>query len=162
MEKYLPEGYKAVGAQPLFKNLNEVYEALDTQKILQARAIVCDAEHNLIVDLGCIKGIIPREECALGISDGSTKDIAIISKVNKPVCFKIMSVKADEKFKPYAILSRKAVQLECREEYISKLIPGDIIKGKITHLEPFGCFVDIGCGIVSLLPIDTIDRKSVV
>ena len=42
------------------------------------------------------------------------------------------------------------------EHYISKLIPGDIIPARITHLEAFGAFADIGCGIVSLLPIDTI------
>ncbi|MFZ2539800.1 MAG: S1 RNA-binding domain-containing protein, partial [Oscillospiraceae bacterium] len=105
---------------------------------------------------GCIKGIIPRDECAIGISEGLTRDIAIISKVNKPVCFKITSIKTDEKFKPYAILSRKAVQIECHKNYIETLVTGDIIKGKITHLEPFGCFVDIGCGSISLLPIDAI------
>lgn len=35
-------------------------------------------------------------------------------------------------------------------------MPGDIISARVTHLEPFGCFVDIGCGIASLLPIDAI------
>ncbi|WMJ22273.1 S1 RNA-binding domain-containing protein [Paludicola sp. MB14-C6] len=157
MEKYLPEGYQTtIGQQCCFKNMQQVNDALATGKILEARAIVCDSEHNLIVDLGFMKGIIPREECAIGISEGVTRDIAIISRVNKPVCFKITSIKSDVKFKPYAILSRKLVQLECQDEYIGKLTPGDVIKGKITHLEPFGCFVDIGCGIISLLPIDAI------
>ncbi len=157
MANYLPEGFLTpLGQQNCFKNLTQANEAMTAGKILEARAIVCDSDHNLIVDLGAIKGIIPREECAIGISEGSTRDIAIISRVNKPVCFKITTIKADEKFKPYAILSRKAVQLECQEQYIKTLIPGDIIKGKITHLEPFGCFVDIGCGIISLLPIDAI------
>lgn len=156
MANYLPEGYRPASTQASFKNLAAVEEAMQSARILEARALVCDASHNLIVDLGCMKGIIPREECALGIQEGSTRDIAIISKVNKAVCFKIVNIRSDEKFKPYAILSRRIVQQECREEYIDKLKPGDIIKGKITHLEPFGCFVDIGCGIVSLLPIDSI------
>lgn len=155
MAIYLPEGYQSQPPQT-FKNLNAVQDAMTAGKVIESRAIVCDSEHNLIVDLGCIKGIIPRDECAIGISEGITRDIAIISKVNKPVCFKITSIKSDEKFKPYAILSRKAVQLECHKNYIEKLVPGDIIKGKITHLEPFGCFVDIGCGSISLLPIDAI------
>lgn len=156
MAIYLPEGYRPASAQACFKNLAAAEEAMRAGRILEARALVCDASHNLIVDLGCMKGIIPREECAVGIQDGSTRDIAIISKVNKPVCFRITSIKSDEKFKPYAILSRRLVQAECRENYIEKLRPGDIIKGKVTHLETFGCFVDIGCGIVSLLPIDAI------
>ena len=33
---------------------------------------------------------------------------------------------------------------------------GDIIDAKITHLETFGAFADIGCGIISLIPIDSI------
>ncbi|MEG0692400.1 MAG: S1 RNA-binding domain-containing protein [Oscillospiraceae bacterium] len=155
MAIYLPEGYQSQAPQT-FKNIAAVQEAMTAGKVIESRAIVCDSGHNLIVDLGCIKGIIPRDECAIGISEGLTRDIAIISKVNKSVCFKITSIKSDEKFKPYAILSRKAVQIECHKNYIEKLVPGDVIKGKITHLEPFGCFVDIGCGSISLLPIDAI------
>jgi small subunit ribosomal protein S1 len=40
--------------------------------------------------------------------------------------------------------------------YIADLIPGDIICSRVTHLESFGAFVDIGCGIVSLLSVDCI------
>lgn len=156
MTNYLPEGYVSIKKDIMFKNLSSVSDAMQMGKIIESRAIVCDSEHNLIVDLGCIKGIIKREECALGISEGTTKDIAIISRVGKPVCFKIMSIKTDEKFKPYAILSRRVVQEECKKEYIGNFNVGDIIKGKITHLEHFGCFVDIGCGLIALLPIDAI------
>ena len=31
---------------------------------------------------------------------------------------------------------------------------GDVIEARITRLDPFGAFCDIGCGIISLLPID--------
>ena len=41
-------------------------------------------------------------------------------------------------------------------EYIETLNAGDIIPAKVTHLEQFGCFVDIACGIPSLIPIDAI------
>ena len=155
MATFLPEGY-APQPSPSLKTPLAVQEVMQAGKVLEARALVCDGEHNLIVDLGCMKGLIPREECALGIREGSTRDIAIISKVNKPVCFRIPAIKSDERFRPYALLSRRAVQEECQQAYISRLRPGDVIKGKITHLEPFGCFVDIGCGLVSLLPIDAI------
>jgi small subunit ribosomal protein S1 len=33
---------------------------------------------------------------------------------------------------------------------------GDVINAKVTHLESFGAFCDIGCGIIALLPIDSI------
>lgn len=54
------------------------------------------------------------------------------------------------------MLSRRQAQQRCQEEYLDTLVPGDIISARVTHLEPFGCFVDIGCGIASLLPIDAI------
>lgn len=156
MINFLPEGYSGVLSSPCFKTIAQINDAIASCRVLEARAVVCDSDHNLIVDLGCIKGIIPRVECAIGILEGQTRDIAIISRVNKPVCFRIVEIKTDERFKPYAILSRKSVQQDCVEQYTSRLTLGDIIKGKITHMEPFGCFVDIGCGIISLLPIDAI------
>ena len=125
-------------------------------RILEAPCIVCDSKHNLIVDFGFIKGIIPRTEGAIGIDDGSTRDIALISRVNKAVCFKITAVTTNEYGEKIALLSRRLAQQECLDAYISKLTPGDIINAKVTHLEQFGSFVDIGCGIPSLIPIDAI------
>ena len=125
-------------------------------KILEGRAALCDSEHNIIVDLPCIKGIIPRIEGAIGIESGKTRDIALISKVNKPVCFKVISINTDSNGNETAILSRRIVQEECRKQYIENLSPGDIVPAKVTHLEQFGCFVDIGCGIPSLIPIDAV------
>ena len=62
-------------------------EAMRDQTILEAKAIMCDSKHNLIVDLKFMRGLIPREEGAIGIKDGSVRDIAILSRVNRPVCF---------------------------------------------------------------------------
>ena len=131
-------------------------EAFLNGKTLEARAVMCDKEHNLHVDLGVMKGIIPREEGAIGIDDGSVRDIAIISRVNKPVMFKIIGFEKNESGETYAVLSRKAVQKECMEEYISKLTPGCIIDAVVTHMETFGVFADIGAGISALMPIDSI------
>ena len=61
--------------------------------ILEASCTVCDAEHNMHVDLGCMKGIIPRSEGAIGIESGATRDIALISREGeKPVCFRITKI----------------------------------------------------------------------
>lgn len=103
-----------------------------------------------------MQGIIPRNEGAIGIADGSVKDIALLSRVGKAVCFQVKSVRSDHTGRLYALLSRKSVQERCRDEYISRLIPGDIVKSRVTHIESFGAFCDIGCGIIALLPIDAI------
>lgn len=160
MYQFLPEGQliDTIQNNINLKNIVNLQDSMNNKKILEARAIVCDTQHNLIIDLGIngIKGIIPKSESALGIDEGTVKDIAIISKVNKPVCFKIISLNKDSDNTTIAILSRKEAQQECMQNHISKLLPGDIIPAKITHLEQFGCFVDIGCGIPSLIPIDLI------
>lgn len=131
-------------------------DACHMEKILEGRVTVCDNDHNLVVDLGCMKGIIRREDGAVGIKEGTVRDIAIISKVNHPVCFIIKKIEKDDYGNDIAILSRRAAQELCYGKYISKLTPGDVISAKVTHMENFGAFVDIGCGIISFLPIDTI------
>ncbi len=138
------------------KNFSNFTEAYNSKKILEAKALVCDSEHNLIVDLGFMKGIIPHDEGAIGLKEGLVRDIAVISKVSKPVCFVVVGFEKNSLGENVAILSRKFAQEICMENYISKLIPGDVIRAKVTHMESFGAFVDIGCGIISFLPIDTI------
>ncbi len=131
-------------------------EAQARQTVLEAVVTMCDAAHNLIVNLGCVKGVIPREEGAIGISDGSTRDIALISRVGKPVCFVITALKTDENGKLYALLSRKRAQELCKNYIMTDRKIGDIIDARVTHLESFGAFCDIGCGNIALLPIDAI------
>lgn len=155
---YYPEGKLMNTAENLavFQSVSSITEAYHEGKILEARAVVCDSAHNLIVDMGIMKGIIHREEGAIGIREGKVRDIAVISRVNRPVCFIITEIRKNEQGKPIAILSRRLAQEKCMSEYISNLIPGDVIDAKVTHLDSFGAFADIGCGIVSLLPIDSI------
>ena len=42
------------------------------------------------------------------------------------------------------------------KHYIKHLSAGDILTARVTHLEPFGAFVDVGCGVPSLLSVDCI------
>lgn len=153
MNTYYPEGalINTPENHMAISSVEKLNEAALSGQILEARACVCDSSHNLIVELPCGKAMIPRIEGAVGIDDGTTRDIALITKVNKPVCFKVIS--ADDNG---IVLSRKAAQQECIDRYISTLSTGDIIPAKVTHLEQFGAFVDIGCGLPSLIPIDAI------
>jgi len=159
MNEYLPEGslYKKDENKRRTESVQSLEECLSAGRTAEAVCIVCDSNHNLIVDFGFMKGIIPRNEGAIGIDDGTTRDIALISRVNKPICFKITGFTPSSAGEgSMALLSRKQAQLECITEYIDNFKPGDIIPAKVTHLEQFGCFVDIGCGLPSLIPIDAI------
>ncbi len=156
--KYFPEGYLMDTEENKLSLSSTTFlsEAHRENKILEARAVVCDSSHNIIVDLKCMRGIIPRDEGAIGIKEGIVRDIAIISRVNKPVCFVIKDFARDDKGKLYAVLSRRAAQERCKAEFTDNLSIGDIIEAKVTHMESFGVFADIGCGLISLMPIDSI------
>lgn len=158
MKKYYPEGANSniERIKKFFESEQEIKKAFQLGEQLEARAVLCDKDHNLHIDLNSMKGFMPHDECAMGIKDGSVRDIAIISRVNKPVGFKIIDITEDENGRRTAILSRRALQSECIENYISKLKPGDIIDARVTHLESFGAFCDIGAGISALMPIDSI------
>lgn len=130
-------------------------KAAERGAIVEAVALLCDSEMNLHVDVYGVRAIIPRCEVCYDPSGEEIKDIAIITRVGKPVCFKVISIE-DKNGKTTAILSRRAAQIECLNNYLADLIPGDIIPSRVTHLENFGAFVDIGCGIVALLSVDCI------
>ncbi len=158
MKNFLPEGslIDSIQNKQALSSLSHLKSAYQQETILEARVSLCDKDHNLHLMLGDIPAIIPKSEGALGIDDGSVRDIAIISRVNKPVCFKIIGFDKDEASNTRAVLSRKAVQEECKENYISALNCGDIIPACVSHMENFGVFLDIGCGLSALMPIDSI------
>ncbi len=150
--KYYPEGITFYDKK--FNSADEIKAAITSGEIIEGRVLLCDKEHNLHVDLGIMSGIVPRSEGAVGIEENTVRDIALISKVNKPIAFRIINISTDEYGNPFAVLSRRVVQVECMRDYISRLNTGDIIPARVTHLEPFGAFIDIGAGINSLIPID--------
>lgn len=151
--KFYPEG-KNQELSRQFETIDEIKDAMMRGEVLESRVLLCDREHNLHLDLGAVRGIIPRSEGAVGIDDGTVRDIALISKVNKNVCFTVLGFQRDIYNNCLALLSRRAVQLRCINEYLSKLQVGDVIDAKVTHLERFGAFIDIGAGINALIPID--------
>lgn len=151
--KFYPEG-KNPELLAQQKTLDELMECMNNGEVLESKVLLCDREHNLHTDLGAIRGIIPRVEGATGIESGEVRDIALISRVNKNVCFVIKSLARDEYGNDYAVLSRREVQERCIQDYLNCLKIGDVIDARVTHLERFGAFIDIGAGVNSLIPID--------
>lgn len=150
---YLPEGMLLASPQNLLHTASPaaMARAAEAGCILEGRAVLCDAQHDLVVDINGMRGRIPRKEAAVGIEEGTTREIAILSRVGKPVCFKILDFTGQE-----YILSRKAAQQEAIDHFMKHLLPGQVIRACVTHLEHFGAFVDIGCGNISLIGIENI------
>ncbi len=154
---YLPEGC-ILNTRENLEHLSSLQGLEDARKsgiILEARASLCDSDHNLYVDLGKYKGIIPKAEAVFSADGSDIKDIAIITRVGKAVCFVVREIYENDG-KTVIKLSRKAAQKMCFENKIKKLLCGDVIDCTVTHLEQFGAFCDIGCGICALMPVDCI------
>ena len=151
MNEFKPEGTM----QNIIYTKAVLDRAMLTGKILEAKVRLCDENHNLILALGCMKGFIPKEEAALGIKEGTTRDIAIISRVNKICCFTVKGFRQING-ELFAILSRTDAQQQALDHLFAHCDIGDIIDAKITHLDRFGAFADIGCGIVGLISIENI------
>ncbi len=154
---YKPEGMLMTQAEnrEMMATPGALERAMLGGKILEGMAVLCDSTLSLHVDLGCMEGIIPRSEALWCRPGEEIKDIAVITRVGKAVCFKVIGFER-EGGKMRAVLSRRAAQRECVYNHLSSLRTGDIIPSRVTHLEPFGAFVDIGCGLPSLLSVDCI------
>ena len=132
----------------------ELRAAMASGEILQATALAFDTRRQLRFELGGVKAVMPFAQCADGAETGTVRDIAVLTRVGRPTCFVIEGLDTDEDGTPCYRLSRAEAQRLCKAEYLDTLSPGDILPCTVTHIEPFGAFCDVGCGISALLPID--------
>ena len=115
--RYLPEGLllHTPENQAATASITALMQGQADGMLLEGRAVRCDVEHNLYVQLPCGEGIIPHIEGAAGIAEGVTKDIVLITRVNKAVSFVVTGFEQTEQgCRP--ILSRRIAQERCREE----------------------------------------------
>ena len=149
---YPPEGLRP----PVPLTFDRLRDALESGEILEAPVQRCGVDHTLYLNLGGVQARIPREEAVAPWISGAERDIAVLSRVGKPTCFTVTALEADEKGAPAALLSRRAAQEQAMEYFFGHLEPGTVLTGRVTRLESFGAFVDVGCGIVAMLPIEHI------
>ena len=153
MNMYKPEG---IHWEVKDLSVESLKKAMSTGEILEARVDKSDENLNLHLSLGDnIEGIIEYQDVEYSIHGKTIKSIAIMSKVGKTIKFKVKDIE-EKDGKVTVKCSRAEVQKECYENFISKLTPGDIIQAHVTHIENYGIFCDIGCGIVALLPIENV------
>ena len=132
----------------------ELRAAMAGGEILQATALAFDTRRQLRFELGGVRGVMPFADCAEGADTGAVRDIAVLTRVGRATCFVIEGMDEDAEGRPFYRLSRAKAQQLCRADYLDHLVPGDILPCTVTHIESFGAFCDVGCGISALLPID--------
>ena len=153
---FLPEGMGGSENGEWTRSRGGLERAMQTRTILESTVLLCDNQCTLWMDLGCMRGMMTRDEVQLCPDGEAVRDIAVITRVGKCISFVVIGFAYTEDGEEVAVLSRREAQRRCRTEFLDRLRAGDVIRAKVTHLEPFGAFVDVGCGIVSMLSIDSI------
>ncbi len=157
--EYLPEG-----AGPLFPEnqpLSVLRQAMEDQTVLEGLAIRCDARRDLTIRFGGYEGTIPRLDAIHPAISGAERDIAVLSRVGKPTCFTITRMEIDGGGRPRFTLSRRAAQEQAITYLLEHSAPGSVLPARVTHLESFGAFVDLGCGVMSLIPLENLSVSRV-
>ena len=154
---YPPEGLTPAGSY----TLAELRSAMESRTVLEGTVQRCDADLNLYLQLGSVSARIPKEEVTAPWISGAGRDIAVLSRVGKVVCFTVETIAADAKGAPQAVLSRRKAQELAMTEMLRELKPGSVVASRVVRTEPFGAFVDIGRGIVALLPTEYISAARI-
>ncbi len=112
-----------LSAPPLY-TLEMLRRAVSDDTVLEGTVQRCDGDLNLYLQLGSTSAKIPREEVIAPWISGADREIAVLSRVGKQVCFTAESLSADAKGAPTALLSRRKVQEQAMEEMRRGLKPG--------------------------------------
>ena len=151
-QRFIPEGWNT---EDTILTKEKLVNAMQENIIMQGRVISCDNNYNLHIEAESgLNAIIPREEVEAIYIDslGYPKPNICINKVNKLVQFRVNEFIEDKT----VILSRKKVGIQAINWLKYELKPGDIVKGIVTNIRPFGAFVEIGGGVSGLLHIEDI------
>lgn len=151
-QKFIPEGWSKVES-PVTKDV--LLNAIKTGDVIEGLVSKCDSNYNLHINFSeNLYGIIPREEIeAINIDEkGFPKPNICKGKVNKYVQFKVKEFDQNNRF----ILSRRDVEKDTLDWIKKDLREGQIVKGIVRSIKPYGVFVEIGGGIVCLLHIEDI------
>lgn len=145
-------------AEGLCRNANqltqeELERCRQTGEVLQSTALAFDTARRLRFEICGKRAVMPFEECVDVQPGEAIKDIAVLTRVGRPTCFTIAGLGREDGETVY-LLSRASAQRACRRHYLDTLENGSVIPCTVTHIENFGAFCDVGCGISALLPID--------
>ncbi len=152
MQAYPPEGIRI--HTPENKALlceDGLRHAASDDTIIEAIPTKCDSQHNLIFQFGNLTGFLPRSEAVFSPDGKPVRDIAVLTRVGKPTCFRVLAFDSGR-----AILSRRAAQQAVWDDLTTNHRPGDILQAVVTTPAQFGAFCDVGCGLTALLPVSRI------
>ncbi len=110
----------------------------------------------LELKIGSHDAFMPASQVALGREE----DLA--AYIGQILVCEVLEIDRDRN---RVLLSRRSVlereRAEERKESIGKLHAGMVLKGKVTRIEPFGAFVDVGGGLEGLVHVSNLSRERI-
>lgn len=133
-----------------------LHNATEKETVLTGTAVRCDKYRDLHVNFGGYEGIIPRSEAVHDAVSGADRDISVLSLVGKQISFTVAAIETDGAGRPHIMLSRRAAQAQAITWLFENAEVGSVLPARVTHLADFGAFVDLGCGFISLIPLENL------
>jgi small subunit ribosomal protein S1 len=116
--------------------------------VVLSGVVVAIKDFGAFVDLGGIEGMLPASE--LGFQRG-VKPSEVLS-IGQQLQVQVLRLeKTDDPRRPERIsLSLKALERDPWDDIAERFPPGSKVTGKVTRVEPYGAFIELGAGIEGL------------
>lgn len=131
------------------------WDEVEVGSLVKAR-VSGQNQGGLELKIGPMSAFLPASQVGLRHEDN------LASYIGQTLTCQVLEVDAGRK---RILLSRRAVLEKEREsevkERLGKIATGQVVRGKVTRVETFGAFVDIGGGLEGLVHVSNLSRKRV-
>lgn len=132
-----------------------VWEQLEVGSHTKAR-VTGQNQGGLTLKIGANEAFMPMSHISL------SRDVDASTLLGQVLVCEVLEI---DRSRNRVLLSRRSIEeaerLASLSEAVGNLSPGTKVKGKVTRIEAFGAFVDIGKGIEGLVHVSQISRKRV-
>ena len=133
----------------------EAWEQLEVGSHTKAR-VTGQNQGGLTLKIGSHEAFMPMSQVS------TDRDLDVSTLLGQAVVCEVLEI---DRGRNRVLLSRRRIEERERIEALSAAVgalePGTKVKGKVTRIEPFGAFVNIGNGVEGLVHVSQISRQRV-
>lgn len=133
----------------------EAWNELEVGSHTKAR-VTGQNQGGLTLKIGTHEAFMPMSQVSI------QRDLDASTLLGQTIVCEVMEI---DRRKDRVVLSRRRIEegerLQALSETVGSLQPGTKMKGKVTRIEPFGAFVNIGNGVEGLVHVSQISRQRV-
>ncbi len=133
----------------------EAWEQLEVGSHTKAR-VTGQNQGGLTLKIGSHEAFMPTSHVS------TDRDLDVSSLLGQTVVCEVLEI---DRGRNRVLLSRRRIEererLEALSAAVGALEPGTKVKGKVTRIEPFGAFVNIGNGVEGLVHVSQISRQRI-